>query len=610
MDDSKPNNQHNNFGATQEQELPKTASGDNDEKEQEDIGEPISIEEMKLKHQLYGVQRQQQQQQQVLLQHNFQFLLNNHHNTSTSFNSNNNNNNNFTSIQQGLFSSPYLQTNNNMMMMMPSDNNTQAMLSQRPFNPLATTVRIQQQQQQQQQLHYQQQPQHHNIMNNSVQNSIHQLQQLEYQKQQLEFQLQHQQQQQQQLQRQQLEFQLHQQQQHMAMLSWSQPGVTATSSSFGSNNAVIPNAATVAAPTNVMSQHQPPAQPPQQLASMLPTAASTKRTIDPSLITTTTTTTTMMQGQQQQQQQQQQDYHATTAGIDGNVNGMDSTNNNPMLFVPIPALSSSTVAGAPATIAKLPSSSSTDNITTATTHCQLPNQSYLGGIPHLGKIPHPNITSSLVSAADQSTSLFGSSPPAYQTIDPTSQVRIPSASPSSTTQSTIRTGLLPKLVNPVGNTPVSFSNFRSPSSPRVASSGLGKKQQKEQEKEDPKSNNSASSSAVVRPLSAYNYFFTEEREKMLHGEGKYGDESHEERKARLLSMHLSKDRNKRRPHRKTHGKISFTTLSKQIGQRWRQLTNEEKDFYKSVAAADVARYKEESFILEEKDKLFRGRDEK
>jgi hypothetical protein len=605
MDDSNPNNQHNHFGASQAQELPKTASGDNDEKEQEDIGEPISIEEMKLKHQLYGVQRQQLQQQ--LLQHNFQFLLNNNHNTSTSFNNNNNNNNNnFNSIQQGLFSSPYLQTNNNMMMMMPSDNNTHAMLSQRRFNPLATTVRIQQQQQQQ--LDYQPQPQHHNIMNNSVQNSIHQLQQLEYQKQQLEFQLQHQQQQQQQLQRQQLEFQLQQQQQHMAMLSWSQQGVTTTSSSFGSNNVVIPNAATVAAPTNVMSQHQPPAQPPQQLASMLPTAASTKRMIDPS--TTTTTTTTMMQGQQQQQQQQEQDYHATTAGIDGNVNGMDSTNNTPMLFVPIPAPSSSTVVGAPAPIAKLPSSSSTDNITTATTHCQQPNQSYLGGIPHLGKIPHLNITSSFVSAADQSTSLFGSSPPACQTIDPTSQVRIPSASPSSTTQNTTRTGLLPTLVNPVGNTPVSYSNFRSPSSARVSSSGLGKKQQMEQEKEDPKSNNSASSYAVVRPLSAYNYFFTEERDKMLHGEGKYGDESHEERKKRLLSMHLSKDRNKRRPHRKTHGKISFTTLSQQIGQRWRQLTNEEKDFYKSVAAADVARYKEESIKFEEKDKIFRGRDEK
>jgi hypothetical protein len=100
-------------------------------------------------------------------------------------------------------------------------------------------------------------------------------------------------------------------------------------------------------------------------------------------------------------------------------------------------------------------------------------------------------------------------------------------------------------------------------------------------------------SAILKPLSAYNYFFTEERDRILHGDGRFGIESNDARKMRLLSMHWSKDRNQRRPHRRTHGKISFTNLSKHIGQKWRELSEDEKNFYKSVAKADMARYKEE-----------------
>jgi hypothetical protein len=111
---------------------------------------------------------------------------------------------------------------------------------------------------------------------------------------------------------------------------------------------------------------------------------------------------------------------------------------------------------------------------------------------------------------------------------------------------------------------------------------------------------------VLRPLSAYNFFFSDERERILVQNNQSTkdacatliarhekEESLEERKQRLLKQHLQKDRSKRRPHRKTHGKITFTTLSKLIGQRWRQLDESEKNFYKVVAATDLQRYQDE-----------------
>jgi len=150
----------------------------------------------------------------------------------------------------------------------------------------------------------------------------------------------------------------------------------------------------------------------------------------------------------------------------------------------------------------------------------------------------------------------------------------------------------------------------------------------------------------IRPLSAYNFFFSDEREKVLkesqqpqktnsnsdvavggdndthnaskenetvatadrpkiegsieEGEGINGvkvvvveEELFEEKKKRLLAQHINKDRTKRRPHRKTHGKIGFTDLSKIIGKRWRELPEERKQIYRDIASADLERYQRE-----------------
>ena len=122
----------------------------------------------------------------------------------------------------------------------------------------------------------------------------------------------------------------------------------------------------------------------------------------------------------------------------------------------------------------------------------------------------------------------------------------------------------------------------------------------------------------LKPLSPYNFFFLEERERLLslhskrldqglpsipsdlaasattnyHLHPRTTNETYEQRKKQLLEKRLSaKDKNKqRRKHRKCHGKIDFSTLSKLISQRWRQLPSSEKEFYKEVADDDFHRY--------------------
>ena len=95
----------------------------------------------------------------------------------------------------------------------------------------------------------------------------------------------------------------------------------------------------------------------------------------------------------------------------------------------------------------------------------------------------------------------------------------------------------------------------------------------------------------LRALSAYNFFFRDERERILSG---VEAEWTETKKQKLLEEHWFQDRHKKRRHRKTHGKIDFTSLSKLISSRWKELAESRKDFYRQVAARDFSRFKQES----------------
>ena len=91
-----------------------------------------------------------------------------------------------------------------------------------------------------------------------------------------------------------------------------------------------------------------------------------------------------------------------------------------------------------------------------------------------------------------------------------------------------------------------------------------------------------------RPLSAYNFFFQEER-------------------SRLLGVPpCTEDEKKRRKHRKSHGKIAFTDLARHIGQKWKELAPEDKTEYEKKQQEDRRRYHRELTLFDKMIKEIHG----
>jgi len=140
----------------------------------------------------------------------------------------------------------------------------------------------------------------------------------------------------------------------------------------------------------------------------------------------------------------------------------------------------------------------------------------------------------------------------------------------------------------------------------------------------------ARADAPRRPLSAYNIFFSLHRETILNDEShgvtaettdtknedgaetpieanKKDDTKNETTNElpegfdleafthNLMTRRLTKNPTKR-VHRKSHGKVAFTTLVRAVGKRWRGMPEEQKKKYNDLADIDRTRYKEEKAL--------------
>lgn len=89
-----------------------------------------------------------------------------------------------------------------------------------------------------------------------------------------------------------------------------------------------------------------------------------------------------------------------------------------------------------------------------------------------------------------------------------------------------------------------------------------------------------------RPLSAYNIFFKEERERILQ-------EIPDDPAISTGSPTQEHSRGRTRKGKKPHGKIDFQSLAKAVGRGWHNLSADLKEVYKQKANSDLVRYKRE-----------------
>jgi hypothetical protein len=112
---------------------------------------------------------------------------------------------------------------------------------------------------------------------------------------------------------------------------------------------------------------------------------------------------------------------------------------------------------------------------------------------------------------------------------------------------------------------------------------------------------------LLKPLTPYNYYYRDERENIVGHITQKEDQFpppisdfSTSKMYKLLYQHWYVDPVKqKRIHRKSHGKVSFESLSKAISKRWHDLPLEGRAFYRNVSLTDNAYFQNHSRRIQE-----------
>jgi len=105
-------------------------------------------------------------------------------------------------------------------------------------------------------------------------------------------------------------------------------------------------------------------------------------------------------------------------------------------------------------------------------------------------------------------------------------------------------------------------------------------------------NNEIRDDEVLRPRTAYNFFYRYQRDMILKSKS-LSAQNDKIIELPVLEIDLCNRPKRKRVHRKTHGLVSLQQLTKTVAKRWRELDKSSRDKFIALAEQDKIRYRNE-----------------